>query len=251
MNQERQRIESRIRDEVREKISREIDIDKEKVIVMASREWHQGVIGIVASKVVDEFYRPCILISLQEDGSGKGSARSIPRFNIYKGLEACSDLLDRFGGHKYAAGLTIKSANIPLLRERLSAVITERLAEEDLTPQIILDAEINLDEISFPLLKEMGLLPPYGMANPEPVIVTKGLRIMVPKIVGRDHLKMKLKKGNVYLDSIGFSMGSAYNDIVTSGREIDIAYTPELNFWKGTYGVQLRLKDLRPADGNR
>ena len=251
MNQERQRIESRIRDEVREKISREIDINKEKVIVMASREWHQGVIGIVASKVVDEFYRPCILISLQEDGSGKGSARSIPRFNIYKGLEACSDLLDRFGGHKYAAGLTIKSANIPLLRERLSAVITERLAEEDLTPQIILDAEINLDEISFPLLKEMGLLPPYGMANPEPVIATKGLRIMEPKIVGRDHLKMKLKKGNVYLDSIGFSMGSAYNDIIQSGREIDIAYTPELNFWKGTYGVQLRLKDLKPADGNR
>ncbi|MBI5406199.1 MAG: single-stranded-DNA-specific exonuclease RecJ [Nitrospirae bacterium] len=251
MNQERQGIESRIRDEVREKIAREIDINREKVIVMASQEWHQGVIGIVASKVVDEFYRPCILISLQEDGSGKGSARSIPRFNIYKGLEACSDLLDRFGGHKYAAGLTIKSANIPLLRERLSAVITERLEEKDLIPQIILDAEIGLDEISFPLLKEMTLLPPYGMANPEPVIVTKGLRIMEPRIVGKDHLKMKLKKGRIYLDSIGFSMGSAYNDIITSGREIDIAYTPELNFWKGTYGVQLRLKDLRPADGNR
>ncbi len=251
MNQERQRIESRIRDEVREKIAGEIDIHKEKVIVMASQEWHQGVIGIVASKVVDEFYRPCVLISLQEDGSGKGSARSIPRFNIYKGLEACSDLLERFGGHKYAAGLTIKSVNIPLLRERLSAVITERLEEQDLTPQIILDAEITLDEISFPLLKEMTLLPPYGMANPEPVIVTKGLRIVEPRIVGKDHLKMKLKKGRVYLDSIGFSMGSAYNDIITSGREIDIAYTPELNFWKGTYGVQLRLKDLRPADGNR
>ncbi|MDZ4384159.1 MAG: DHHA1 domain-containing protein, partial [Nitrospirota bacterium] len=250
VNQERQRIESRIRDEVREKIAGEIDLNKEKVIVMASQEWHQGVIGIVASKVVDEFYRPCVLISLQEDGSGKGSARSIPRFNIYKGLEACSDLLERFGGHKYAAGLTIKSVNIPLLRERLSAVIAERMKEQDLTPQIILDAEITLDEISFPLLKEMTLLPPYGMANPEPVIVTKGLRIVEPRIVGKDHLKMRLKKGRVYLDSIGFSMGSAYNDIITSGREIDIAYTPELNFWKGTYGVQLRLKDLRPADGN-
>ena len=250
VNQERQRIESRIRDEVREKIAGEIDLNKEKVIVMASQEWHQGVIGIVASKVVDEFYRPCILISLQEDGSGKGSARSIPRFNIYKGLEACSDLLERFGGHKYAAGLTIKGVNIPLLRERLSAVIAERMKEQDLTPQIILDAEITLDEISFPLLKEMTLLPPYGMANSEPVIVTKGLRIVEPRIVGKDHLKMRLKKGRVYLDSIGFSMGSAYNDIITSGREIDIAYTPELNFWKGTYGVQLRLKDLRPADGN-
>lgn len=249
MNQERQRLEGRIRDDVREKITREMDIHRDKVIVMASHEWHQGVIGIVASKVVDEFYRPCILISLQEDGSGKGSARSIPRFNIYNGLDACKDLLERFGGHKYAAGLTIKAENIPLLRERLSALFTERMEEEDLTPQIILDAEIGLDEISFPLLKEMTLLPPYGPANPEPVIVTKGLRIMEPRIVGKDHLKMKLQKGRIYLDSIGFNMGSSYNDIITSGREIDIAYTPELNLWKGTYGVQLRLKDIRPSFG--
>ncbi len=246
-NQERQRIESRIRDEVRDKIFRELDMEREKVIVMASREWHQGVIGIVASKIVDEFYRPCILISLQEDGSGKGSARSIPRFNIYQGLEACSDLLDKFGGHKYAAGLTIKGTNIPLLCERLSAVITERLEKEDLIPQIIMDAEIDLEEINFPLLKEMTLLPPYGMANPEPVIVSKRLRTTESKIVGKDHLKIRLRKGGACLDSIGFSMGSAYNEIIKSGREIDVAYTPELNFWNGTYGVQLKLKDLRPS----
>ena len=244
-NQERQKIEIKIREEIRAKILKEIDLDREKVIVMGSRDWHQGVIGIVASKIVDEFYRPCVLISLQEDGSGKGSARSIPRFNIFKGLETCSDLLDRFGGHKYAAGLSIKETNIPLLRERLSAVIAERMEKEDLIPRITLDAEIDLEEINFPLLKEMALLPPYGMANPEPVIVTRGLRIMEPKIVGKDHLKIKLKKGRAYLDGIGFSMGSAYNDIVKSGGEVDAAYTPELNLWNGTYGVQLKLKDLK------
>ena len=200
MNEERQRIEAKIKNEVREKILKEMDINREKVIVMASGEWHQGVIGIVASKIVDEFYRPCILISLQEDGNGKGSARSIPGFNIYEGLEECSDLIEKFGGHKYAAGLTIKGANIPLLRERLSAVAGDRLSEEDFIPRLIMDAEIDLEEISFPLLKEMTLLPPYGVANPEPVIVSRGLRVMEPKLVGKDHLKIKLKISRTSFD---------------------------------------------------
>lgn len=247
-NQERQRIETRIRNEIRERVLREVDLKNEKVIVMACAEWHQGVIGIVASKIVDEFYRPCILISLQEDGSGKGSARSIPGFNIYEGLEACSDLLDRFGGHQYAAGLTLMDANIPLLRERLSKVAAERLKEEDFVPEITLDAEIDLEEISFPLLKEMALLPPYGISNPEPLIVTRGLRMMEPRIVGRDHLKIKLRKGRAYFDGIGFSMGSAYNDIIKRGGAVDAAYTPELNFWNGTYGIQLKLKDIKVSD---
>lgn len=249
-NQERQRIETRIRNEIRERVVKEVDLAHENVIVMASREWHQGVIGIVASKIVEEFYRPCILISLQEDGSGKGSARSIPGFNIYEGLEACSDLLDRFGGHKYAAGLTLGDANIPLLRERLSKVAAERLKEEDFIPEITMDAEIDLEEISFPLLKEMALLPPYGISNPEPLIVTRRLRMMEPRIVGRDHLKIKLRKGRAYFDGIGFSMGSAYNDIIKRGEVVDAAYTPELNFWNGTYGIQLKLRDMRPSEGS-
>lgn len=247
-NQERQRIENRIRDEVRAMVLREIDIENEKLIILASRQWHQGVIGIVASKIVDEFYRPCILIALQDDGNGKGSARSIPGFNIYKGLEACSDLLDRFGGHKYAAGLTVKESSIPLLRGRLSAVITEQMQDEDLTPRIVMDAEIDLEDINFPLLKEMMLLPPYGISNPEPVIVTKGLRITEPRVVGRDHLKAKIRRGGVCLDGIGFGMGSAYNDIIKEGRLIDAAYTPELNLWNGTYGIQLKLKDMKPSE---
>ncbi|MBI5756853.1 MAG: single-stranded-DNA-specific exonuclease RecJ [Nitrospirae bacterium] len=249
MNEERQRIEAKIKNEVREKIAKEMDINREKVIVMASGEWHQGVIGIVASKIVDEFYRPCILISLQEDGNGKGSARSIPGFNIYEGLEECSDLIEKFGGHKYAAGLTIKGANIPLLRERLSVVAGDRLSEEDFIPRLIMDAEIDLEEISFPLLKEMTLLPPYGVANPEPVIVSRGLRVMEPKLVGKDHLKIKLRRGGTYLDCIGFNMASAYNNIIKTGGEIDAAYTPELNLWNGTYGIQLKLKDMRVSDG--
>lgn len=247
-NQERQKIEIKIKNEVRELVLKEREIEDKKVIVLASKEWHQGVIGIVASKIVDEFYRPCILIHLDEDGTGKGSARSIPGFNIFEGLEDCKDLLDRFGGHKYAAGLSIKESNIPLLRERLSSLISDKLNEQDFIPEIKMDAEISLEDINFPLLKEMILLRPHGISNPEPVICTKGLSITEPRVVGKDHLKIKLKKGKIFLDGIGFSMASAYNNLIKSSDNFDVAYTPELNLYKGTYGIQLRLKDIKIVD---
>lgn len=250
-NQERQKIEIKIKNEVRELVLKERETEDKKVIVLASKEWHQGVIGIVASKIVDEFYRPCILIHLDEDGTGKGSARSIPGFNIFEGLEDCKDLLDRFGGHKYAAGLSIKESNIPLLRERLSSLISEKLNEQDFIPEIKMDAEIGLEDINFPLLKEMILLRPHGISNPEPVICTKGLSITEPRVVGKDHLKIKLKKGKIFLDGIGFSMASAYNNLIKSSDNFDVAYTPELNLYKGTYGIQLKLKDLKQGDGRQ
>src|SRR4030067_2709643 len=195
VNQERQKIEAIIRNEARDKILTEMDAEKENVFVIASREWHQGVVGIVASKIADESYRPCVMISLQEDGRGKGAARSIPGFNLYEGLEACSDLLEKFGGHKYAAGLTIKESNIPLLRDRLSDIVAERVKKEDFTPRLVMDAEINPEDITFTLLKEMALLPPYGISNPEPVIVSRGLRLTESRLVGNDHLKVKPGRG--------------------------------------------------------
>jgi len=250
VNQERQKIEAKIRNEARDRILKEMDAEKQKVFVMASHEWHQGVVGIVASKIVDEFYRPCVMISLQEDGIGKGSARSIPGFNLYEGLEACSNLLEKFGGHKYAAGLTIKEGNIPMLRERLSDIVTERVRKEDFTPRLVMDAEIDPEDINFPLLKEMALLPPYGVSNPEPVIMSRGLRLSESRIVGKDHLKVRLKRGRAIWDGIGFGMATAYNNIITSDKEIDVAYTPELNLWQGTYRIQLKLRDMRVSESN-
>ena len=250
VNQERQKIEAKIRNEARDRILKEMDAEKENVFVMASREWHQGVVGIVASKIVDEFYRPCVMISLQEDGRGKGSARSIPGFNLYEGLEACKDLLEKFGGHKYAAGLTIRESNIPLLRDRLSDIVSERVKKEDFTPRLVMDAEIDPEDINFPLLREMALLPPYGVSNPEPVILSRGLRVTESRLVGKDHLKVKLRRGKSFWDGIGFSMASAYNNIIKSAGEIDIAYTPELNLWNGTYRIQLKLKDIRDSETN-
>ncbi len=250
VNQERQKIEAKIRNEARDRILKEMDAEKENVFVMASREWHQGVVGIVASKIVDEFYRPCVMISLQEDVRGKGSARSISGFNLYEGLEACKDLLEKFGGHKYAAGLTIRESNIPLLRDRLSDIVSERVKKEDFTPKLAVDAEIDPEDINFPLLREMALLPPYGVSNPEPVILSRGLRVTESRLVGKDHLKVKLRRGKSFWDGIGFSMASAYNNIIKSAGEIDIAYTPELNLWNGTYRIQLKLKDIRDSEAN-
>ena len=250
VNQERQKIEAKIRNEARDRILKEMDAEKENVFVMASREWHQGVVGIVASKIVDEFYRPCVMISLQEDGRGKGSARSIPGFNLYEGLEACKDLLEKFGGHKYAAGLTIRESNIPLLRDRLSDIVSDRVKKEDFTPRLVMDAEKDPEDINCPLLREMALLPPYGVSNPEPVILSRGLRVTESRLVGKDHLKVKLRRGKSFWDGIGFSMASAYNNIIKSAGEIDIAYTPELNLWNGTYRIQLKLKDIRDSETN-
>ena len=248
VNQDRQKIELKIKNEVRDKILKEMDAENEKVFVLASREWHQGVVGIVASKIVDEFYRPCVLISMQDKGIGKGSARSIPGFNLYEGLESCSELLEKFGGHKYAAGLTIRESNIPLLRDKLSDIVAERVKKEDFIPRLVMDAEIDIEDINFPLLKEMALLPPYGVSNPEPVIVSRGLRVSDPRLVGKDHLKVKIRSGTALFDGIGFSMASAYNNIVKTDSGIDVAYTPEINFWKGTYGIQLKLKDMRVSE---
>ncbi|MEK6538167.1 MAG: hypothetical protein AABZ46_03445 [Nitrospirota bacterium] len=109
---------------------------------------------------------------------------------------------------------------------------------------------MDIEDINFPLLKEMALLPPYGVSNPEPVIVSRGLRVSNPRLVGKDHLKVKIKSGTALFDGIGFSMASAYNNIVKTEREIDVAYTPEINFWKGTYGIQLKLKDMRVSESS-
>jgi single-stranded-DNA-specific exonuclease len=245
VNMERQKIEEQIRKEAREQVLQQRDVEKEGVIVLESSSWHPGVIGIVASKIAEEFFRPAVLIAVGPDGIGKGSARSIPAFHLYEALAECRPLLEGFGGHKYAAGLTIRSENIPALRTRLSEVARQTLKAEDFIPRLKVDMEVELGGISFALLKEMDLLSPFGVANPEPVLTSRGIDVTAPKIVGRGHLKMRARQGQVSVDTIGFQMGDTYRQFTTGEQRVDMAYTPELNLWNGTYGVQLRLRDLR------
>ena len=245
VNRERQRIEEGIRKEARERVLQELDPGKEGAIVLGSAAWHPGVIGIVASKIAEEFYRPTVLIAVGADGMGKGSARSIPGFHLYEALDQCRPLLEAFGGHQYAAGLTIREENIPVLRDRFSGIARDTLREEDFIPRLKIDMEVDLDGINFAMLKEMELLSPFGMANPEPVLASRGLRVASPRVLGKGHLKMRVHQGGTSVDTIGFQMAESCREFTTDTRAVDMAYTPELNLWKGTYGLQLRMKDLR------
>lgn len=242
-NRERQMIEDNILNEAIERIDSSIDIKHVKAIVLSSDKWHQGVIGIIASKIVDRYYRPTILISVNENGIGKGSARSIPGFHLYQGLSECQSYLEAFGGHKYAAGLSIRKENIDSFSERINEVVASSMKKEDFIPKLYIDGELDVKALNFNLLKEIERLEPFGVGNPEPVFAVTDAEVLYPKIVGSNHLKFKLRQGNAGADAIGFNMGrfiDRFND-----EKVDVAVTPKLNEWQGTLTVQMKIKDIK------
>lgn len=249
-NRERQRIEDVILNEVRGRINKDIDIKNAKAIVLSSENWHQGVIGIIASRIVDEYYRPTILISMREDGIGKGSARSIPAFHLYEGLLECSSYLDAFGGHKYAAGITIRKDRIALFSERINEIVGAKLKNEDFVPRLYIDSEININDLNFKILKGFELLEPFGISNPEPVFSISDVEAIYPKIVGKNHLKLKVRQERAQADAIGFNMGEKMQMFNKSVSEsgFDIAVTPRLNEWQGTLSIQMKIKDMKFPD---
>lgn len=244
-NRERQRIEEEILSEVRTRIDKNIDINNTKAIVLSSENWHQGVIGIIASRIVDEYYRPTVLISMREDGIGKGSARSIPAFHLYDGLIECSSYLEAFGGHKYAAGITIRKDRIGLFSERINEIIGAKLKDEDFVPRLYIDSEININDLNFKILKGLELLEPFGISNPEPIFSISDVEAIYPKIVGKNHLKLKVRQERAQADAIGYNMGEKIQMFNKSESEFDIAVTPRLNEWQGTLSIQMKIKDIR------
>lgn len=217
-------------------------------IVLSAEGWHKGVIGIVASRIAETFTRPVIILSIDGD-TARGSARSIPSVDIYDALSACRDCLGRFGGHKQAAGLELRSQDIPLFEDSLNRVVVDLLADQDFTPALHIDAHIDLTDVSFRLLKEFGLLEPFGTGNPEPLLGSKSLEAIDPRIVGNGHLKMKLKQKKNAVDAIGFDMAS-YMATLESSYKIDVVFTPFINEWNGSKYLNLNLKALRPSIEN-
>jgi Single-stranded DNA-specific exonuclease len=202
----------------------------QKVFVFGSSEWHPGVVGIGASRVVERYYRPTILIAL--DGNfGHGSARSIEAFHIYDGLKECQDLLEKFGGHEYAAGLTIAENNINKLRERLNALGEKNLGPDDFVPKLYIDAQVDLAQIKEDLVHEIQTLAPYGADNPEPLFVSDVLSANYPHIVGNGHLKLHLGNHLADIDAIGFGLGNLIPEPETRVR---VVFIPEINHWQGT-----------------
>ncbi|MBI5746215.1 MAG: single-stranded-DNA-specific exonuclease RecJ [Nitrospirae bacterium] len=256
-NRERQKIEEGILNDVLIRIRNEVDLNQASTIVLASPKWHQGVIGIVASRIAERFYLPTILISLKDDGTGKGSARSIPPLHLYKAIEQCSDYLEGFGGHKFAAGLTLRQERFDAFSRRFDEVVSESLGESDFLPAIRLDAEVRLADVTFGLIKDLDRLSPFGPANPEPVLAAMHVEPVSPRLVGNNHLKLTIKSGSHHLDAIGFDMGSFYPQLTSriqarQESDVDIAFTPRLDTWRGEERIQMRIRDIRMAsDGGR
>jgi len=249
-NQERQSLEQAILDEAVSMVKTTPDGEAEDVVlVLAGEGWHPGVIGIVASRLVERFWRPAILISIQGD-EGRGSGRSIDAFDLYGGLVQCADLLKEFGGHRHAAGLSIARNAVPALRERMNEVARGMLGPEDLARKVVCDAEARFGDIDIEVAEVLGALAPFGVGNPVPTFLSRGVRLVEYRGVGADakHLKMKLAQDGVVLDAIGFGLGGMAPVLFAKGaKDVDIAYTIEVNQWNGARQVQLNIKELREA----
>ena len=221
------------------------DKDTTKSLVLHQHGWHSGVIGIVASRVVEKFYRPTVLITI-EDGIGKGSARSISGYDLYEAMKNCEDLLIGYGGHKYAAGLSIEEEKIPEFAERFEEIARNKLDGELLIPTLSIDAMIQLDDIDASFIKLLKLFAPFGPNNMRPIFMSRFLQVVgSPTIVGKNHLKFKVRQNTKVFDVIGFNMGDLYYRISPGEPNLDLAYVIEENEYMGRKTIQLRAKDLR------
>ena len=247
-NNRRKKIDETTLDEALEMIEQTVDLSRDKAIVLASSKWHQGVIGIVASRLVERYHRPTILIAI-DGNEGKGSARSISGFDMYDALKECSNYLLKFGGHKYAAGLSIDPKNIQKLRDKLRAFSEKTLKQEDLVPRLTIDSELEFDSIDDKLVDTLNLFSPFGPQNLRPVFLTRNLEILgEPYVVGNNHLKLKVKKNDRIFDAIGFGFGDWVKPLSMKRIKIDLVYVIERNTWNGNSKLQLRIKDLKIVD---
>lgn len=240
LNRKRKIIEDAVYQAALVKLRR---FEDRNAFVLASRHWHPGVLGIVASRLAEEFYRPVFLLTT--DGIiAKGSARSIAPFHLYNGIEQCSDILGRFGGHSQAAGLSLPFGNIDIFRRRIDKIVKETLSREDYIQTLQVDLTASFKEINYSLIKEIDKLEPFGYFNEEPKIGVKGLTVVDPHIVGKGHLKMRLQQDSVILGAIGFGMGNMVEKLLRSPI-VDAVFSPTINEYNGIKSLQLNLKGLR------
>ncbi len=234
-NKRRREIQERV---LREALEQCADDRERGAVVVAGDGWHPGVVGIVAAKLVDRFSRPALVIALSGD-EGRGSARTVAGFHLYDALHRSSDLLVRYGGHAAAGGFTIKRSNIAAFRDRMIELATTALSAH--RPQLQLDAEIMLSDLSERLCDEMARLEPFGIANREPLFGVRGVALDRTRVVGDDHLQVTLRAGASVVDGIGFGFGK---QAPIRGSAVRAAFLPEIDLWGGRRRVRIRLRDL-------
>jgi single-stranded-DNA-specific exonuclease len=243
LNAHRQEIDRATLKQAREMVLA-MDLPSTYGIVLAQEGWHPGVIGIVASRIVEEFGRPTILIALDK-GEGKGSGRSISAFDLHSGLTACKDLFIRYGGHYSAAGVTISADRVADFALRFNEVAASRLTEDDLVPEMRVDLEVPLDQANMDLESLLRHLEPCGIANPSPLLVTRQVTVAAaPRTVGKDGLKVVVQQDGVHLTALGWGMAPRAKEL-DAGMTIDIAYRLERDEYRGESRLQARLADFR------
>ena len=226
----------------------EAESGNKKTTVLYKEDWHKGVIGIVASKCIEHYYRPTIILT-QSNGMATGSARSVRDYDIHQAIEACSELLEQFGGHKYAAGLSLKLENIKAFKEKFEDVVSKSILDEQLEPTLIIDEEIDLSIISASYLAIIDQMEPFGPGNMKPVFVTRKLKATKLKLLKALHLKMSVfnEEDGVIIDAIGFNMPEYY-DLLKNNSSFEMAYTIEENSFRGRTSIQLMVKDIKFSD---
>lgn len=220
---------------------------KKRTTVLFNPEWHKGVIGIVASRLTEIFYRPTVILT-ESHGLATGSARSVVGFDLYSAVSDCSDLLEAFGGHKYAAGLTMKIDNVPIFAERFEKKVEANILPEQLRPQIDIDAKIRFRDITPKFYRILKQFAPFGPDNMTPIFMTDNvIDTGGSRLVGtnNEHLKLEIAEGNVPITGIGFGLSNCY-DVVKSGKPFKICYSIEENDFRGTVSLQLMVKDIQP-----
>jgi single-stranded-DNA-specific exonuclease len=207
------------------------------------------VIGLAASKIAERLHRPCVVISFDGD-VGHGSARSIEAYHLFNGLTACRDLLDKFGGHSHAAGLSIQRERVPEFRRRLNEHAASCLTEDDLTPALNIDAEVSAHELTFQLSQDLRLLEPFGAGNPRPVFVTRGLRVLAePQVIKEQHLKLRVAgENNRPFEAIWWRGLEDAIATPQANQRIDLAYELEADSWMGDIRLQLNVRDMKNVE---
>jgi len=244
-NRQRKTIEEQTFAEAITKAQDEFNDRLMEPLVLVGRGWHPGVIGIVASRLVDRFYRPAAMIAL-DNGIGKGSIRSVPDFDVFSALQKCGGFLKEFGGHKYAAGLTIDEENIAPFKEAFTKSVQESLTAEALVPKLHIDAGLTLDQITPDFYSVLKHFAPFGPQNSRPVFVAEGAEVVgTPAVVGKNHLKFSVRQNNTVLPVIGFNMGDRIDQLEVGIPKLDIAFVIDENTWRGKTTLQLQVKDMK------
>lgn len=248
-NYERRKIDVDTFDAALQLVENSVDLDNELAIVLHQEEWHPGVIGIVASRLVEKYYRPTIMLTTI-DGVAKGSARSITNFNIYEALQKCEDMLIHFGGHQAAAGLAVEIDKLNEFKDKFNKIVKETISEQDLFPEIIIDSKVRFSEITPKFMKILDEFSPFGPGNMRPVFLAEGVDVSnTPRIVGNNHIVATFKQNgsDKVFDTIGFNFGEYFDLIKTKNVKLDIVFTIDKTVKDGRTFPQFRLKDLQPS----